>query len=538
MTGAVTAPVMAAVFASMIRAGGLTLGCMGGGDRRDGRRGIDVDVHVRGRRRQRAVSRHRGRRGDRLVFGRRRRGRTWVPSTSLGAFTSPFVPCSAWGGDFAVVALGRGLRVRRRQPKASRPAATIENRFMMLLPAPCSLRPPRRYGHRPRFNKVLPTGRSTARPWSSSGGRARVFAAPLRPSSVSIRSSHVAVPHISPLSPPSSRCSPAPRTAAARAPASAAGPDIAFDACAPLRLIADPGMSDAESAGIAAAVALWNTDGGDAPDDPGDAAAAGAPGLPVHFQNAAPPFPRLLRRAERAGLHQHGPVGRAPRRHDHARDRARLRAGPRPGRSTHLGDEPYNLVVEPTAEDVDTLATRWGGCVASDHPSARPGLVLPLFTYSALSHHRCSSRPPACRRGKASRPTASPLPRPSAHPARAPHGRARSRAPLQPRSRARRGSRLDRPLLPSLASFLRRVACIHNRDGRLRAAKSPRACRERGRSEAGETRVTSLAYDREGRSATEEGGVRPSPEAKGRVRRRRAVEEAYFVNKASPAITP
>ena len=29
---------------------------------------------------------------------------------------------------------------------------------------------------------------------------------------------------------------------------------------------------------------------------------------------------------------------------------------------------PNNLVVEPTAEDVDTLATRWGGCLASDHP--------------------------------------------------------------------------------------------------------------------------------------------------------------------------
>jgi hypothetical protein len=148
-----------------------------------------------------------------------------------------------------------------------------------------------------------------------------------------------------------------------------AGPDIAFDACAALAVIADPGATDAGSAGIAGAVALWNAKAGTRLMAPGDPAAAGAPGLPIHFQNAAPPFHGFYD-APSGQVFINTDLSGAPLTititHEigHAFGLVHV---PTDQRSSVMN--PNNLVIEPTPEDVDTLANRWGGCLASDHAS-------------------------------------------------------------------------------------------------------------------------------------------------------------------------
>jgi hypothetical protein len=143
------------------------------------------------------------------------------------------------------------------------------------------------------------------------------------------------------------------------------GDDIAFDACAALPLVTDAGLTDAQAAGIDAAIALWNERAG---THLARAADQGVPGLPIHFQAAAPPFHGLydapsgqvfintdLRGAALAITIAHE-IG-------HAFGLAHVPAGQR----TSVMN-PNNLVVEPTGEDVDTLAMRWGVCLASATP--------------------------------------------------------------------------------------------------------------------------------------------------------------------------
>jgi hypothetical protein len=147
------------------------------------------------------------------------------------------------------------------------------------------------------------------------------------------------------------------------------GEDIAFDACAPLPLITDDGLTDTESAGVAAAIALWNDRAGTHLTLATD---RGAPGLPIHFQSAAPPF---------HGLYD-APTGQVFINNDLSGNALAITITHEIGHAfgmVHIPTDqrasvmnPHNLAVEPTAEDVATLANRWGGCLASDHPSDPP----------------------------------------------------------------------------------------------------------------------------------------------------------------------
>lgn len=147
------------------------------------------------------------------------------------------------------------------------------------------------------------------------------------------------------------------------------GPDIAFDACAPLTLLTDAGLTDGQAAGIAAAMPLWNDRAGThlmMGADP--QVVPGATGLPIHFQTAGAPF---------HGLYD-APSGQVFINTDLSGASLAVTIAHEIGHAFGLvhvpADQrtsvmnPNNLVVEPTPEDVDTLATRWGGCLASDHP--------------------------------------------------------------------------------------------------------------------------------------------------------------------------
>ena len=147
------------------------------------------------------------------------------------------------------------------------------------------------------------------------------------------------------------------------------GPPVLYDPCGPVALVTDPGLTDAQSAGLAAGLALWNARantrlaiGGAGADDP----AAG--GLPIHFQDAAPPF---------HGLYD-APRGQVFINTDLSGEALAVTIAHEVGHAfglVHISADqrssvmnPNNLVVEPTPEDVDTLAMRWGVCLASAAP--------------------------------------------------------------------------------------------------------------------------------------------------------------------------
>ena len=144
--------------------------------------------------------------------------------------------------------------------------------------------------------------------------------------------------------------------------ASQSDDQVLFDACAPLPLVADAEVTEAQAAGIRAAIALWNERAGTRLTLAVD---RGEPGLPIHFQAAAPPF---------HGLYD-APTGQVFINTDLAGEALAITIAHEVGHAFGLSHvpagqytsvmNPNNLVVEPTAEDKDTLAMRWGVCLAS-----------------------------------------------------------------------------------------------------------------------------------------------------------------------------
>jgi hypothetical protein len=144
----------------------------------------------------------------------------------------------------------------------------------------------------------------------------------------------------------------------------ASGDWIMFDACAPLAVVPDAAATDAQSSGLLAGMALWNDRAGTHLA----VAADGAGGLPLHFQTAAPNF---------HGLYD-APRGQVFINNDLSGSLLAVTVAHEIGHAfglSHVPPEertsvmnPNNLVVEPTTEDVDTLAMRWGVCLASAMP--------------------------------------------------------------------------------------------------------------------------------------------------------------------------
>lgn len=144
-----------------------------------------------------------------------------------------------------------------------------------------------------------------------------------------------------------------------------AGDPVEFDACLPTALVLDGSVTAAQSAGIAAAVALWNDRAGTQLTLAGD---QGGPALPVHFQTAAPPFHGFYD-APSGQVFINDDLSGAPLAITIAHEIGHafaLAHVPTDRRSSVMN--PNNLVVEPTNEDIDTLAMRWGVCLASAHP--------------------------------------------------------------------------------------------------------------------------------------------------------------------------
>jgi len=150
------------------------------------------------------------------------------------------------------------------------------------------------------------------------------------------------------------------------------GDPIAFDACAPLPLLTDAGLTDAEAAGIAAGAALWNQRAGThlmmAPVTAAAGSDAGAAGLPIHFQDAAAPF---------HGFYD-APSGQVFINTDLSGSALAVTIAHEIGHAFGLvhvpADQrasvmnPNNLLIEPTPQDIDSLAMRWGVCLASAAP--------------------------------------------------------------------------------------------------------------------------------------------------------------------------
>jgi hypothetical protein len=144
-----------------------------------------------------------------------------------------------------------------------------------------------------------------------------------------------------------------------------AGEYVEFDACGPVALVLDGSVTAAQAAGVGAAIALWNDRAGTRLTLTAD---QGGPALPIHFQTAAPPF---------HGFYD-APSGQVFINNDLSGSPLAITIAHEIGHAfalVHVSSDqrssvmnPNNLVTEPTAEDIDTLAMRWGACLASARP--------------------------------------------------------------------------------------------------------------------------------------------------------------------------
>jgi len=144
--------------------------------------------------------------------------------------------------------------------------------------------------------------------------------------------------------------------------ASPAGEAVEFDACAPVALVLDAAIPQAQAAGVTAAIGLWNDRAGTHLALTGD---QGGPALPIHFQTAAPPFHGFYD-APNGQVFINNDLSGAPLAVTIAHEIGHafgLVHVPNGKRSSVMN--PNNLVIEPTAEDIDSLAMRWGACLAS-----------------------------------------------------------------------------------------------------------------------------------------------------------------------------
>jgi len=141
------------------------------------------------------------------------------------------------------------------------------------------------------------------------------------------------------------------------------GPFVTFNACAPLVLVPDPGATDAQLSGIAAALGLWNSAAAtrlDANSTPPD----GVSTVPIHFQPAAAPMHGLYDpqavaifiNDDLSGLASELAVTIA---HEVGHTFGLMHI-PDGTRSSVMN--PGNLSVTPNAADVAALAAIWGSC--------------------------------------------------------------------------------------------------------------------------------------------------------------------------------
>jgi hypothetical protein len=141
-------------------------------------------------------------------------------------------------------------------------------------------------------------------------------------------------------------------------------PSIEFDACQPLTLESDPTITDSQRSGIVAGLQLWNAAAGTRLTLGAAAASSTAdgavPSLPIHFQAAAPPFHGLY---EGGQVFVNDDLSGAPQAVVIAHEVGHAFGLVHVPTSTRLSlMNPANLMVSPTAEDIATLAARWGSC--------------------------------------------------------------------------------------------------------------------------------------------------------------------------------
>jgi len=141
-------------------------------------------------------------------------------------------------------------------------------------------------------------------------------------------------------------------------------PSIEFDACQPLTLEPDPTITDAQRAGIVAGLQLWNAVAGTrlilgaATGSP--TTDSSVPSIPIHFQAAAPPFHGLY---EGGQVFVNDDLSGAPQAVVIAHEVGHAFGLVHVPTSTRISlMNPANLMVSPTAEDIATLAARWGRC--------------------------------------------------------------------------------------------------------------------------------------------------------------------------------